>query len=231
MPSATKSAATDFVSPMTAALVAPYAQRSATPVIELATDDMLMIEPARAARIAGRNARIMWYIEVTLRVKAASQCAGSMSSTVPMGTEPAQLKSTSALPTVFANEAIDEGSRTSSTWPSQPTIEARDCPLMSAANTRAPARANASALARPMPEPAAVTTAVLPESLLDSIRRLRHSRKNQFTVARIERREQCIARRPPVIIRAHELAHRPVAAPHHAPRAELREQVLEAHAH
>src|SRR5678816_3573209 len=99
MPCATKSAATDLVRPMTAALVAPYAQRSGTPVMEPATDDMLMIEPARAASIAGRNARIMWYIDVTFRPNAASHCAGSMSSTVPLGTDPAQLNNTSHWPT------------------------------------------------------------------------------------------------------------------------------------
>ena len=92
-----------------------------TPVTEPATDDMLTIEPARAAIIPGRKARIMWNIEVTLTSNAAFHCSSGTVSTLPAGTMPAQLKITSALPMDFANVAIARASRTSSTCGSQPT--------------------------------------------------------------------------------------------------------------
>ena len=142
----------------------------------------------------------MWYIDVTLSSNAAFHAAGSTSSTVPLGTEPAQLNSTSTRPAVFANAAIAAGSRTSSTWPSQPASVAKAFPSMSAANTRAPARAKASALARPMPEPAAVTIAVFPESRSDSISPARYFCIDELTLCRRQRREQLVARGSPVVI-------------------------------
>src|SRR5690349_20822340 len=217
MPFPTKSVATDFVSPMTAAFVTPYAQRSGTPVMEPATDDMLMIEPARASTIAGRNARIMWYMEFTLRSNAAFHVARSISSTVPFGTVPAQLNTTSTLPTDLASDSIAPTSRTSSTWVSHPARDFSACASMSTPTTRAPARANASALARPMPDAAAETIAVLPASLSDSIDSPCGSGKNLLALRGAEPRQQGVRRRAPVLVTAHELADRPVAAPHHAP--------------
>ena len=88
---------------------------------------------------------------------------------------------------------------------------------MSTASTRAPARAKASALARPMPDAAAVTTAVLPAS------RSRFHRSLVLFLSRSVRAQRrraspaalsLVARQS--VIRAHELAHRPVAAPHQA---------------
>ncbi len=111
----------------------------------------------------------MWNIEFTLRSNAALQVAKSMSSTVPLGTMPAQLNSTSIFPTCFANEAMASALRTSTRWPSHPGTDFTAAASISTASTRAPARAKASALARPMPEAPAVTTAVLPASLSDSI--------------------------------------------------------------
>ena len=45
IPSSMKSAAIDLVIPMTAAFVVPYTNLLGTPLIEEATEDMLMIEP------------------------------------------------------------------------------------------------------------------------------------------------------------------------------------------
>src|SRR6187549_1565075 len=98
---------------------------------------------------------------------------------------------------------------------------------MSAASTRAPARANASALARPMPDAAAVTTAVLPASRLDSIGCSCGSGKNVFALGKGELRQQRIRGAAPLVIRARELADGPVAAPHHALRPEAFEQVID----
>src|SRR4051794_32153917 len=88
MPWAIKSAATDLVSPITAALVALYTARFGTPFTEEAVDAMLTIEAppppcAACSSIFGRNARIIRYIERTLRAKEKSQSSGNTSSTVP----------------------------------------------------------------------------------------------------------------------------------------------------
>src|SRR3954469_11524833 len=66
MPLPTKSIATDLVKPTIAALVAMYAKRFGTP-LKPAIDEMLMIEAPPASSIFGRNARIVRYIDVTLR--------------------------------------------------------------------------------------------------------------------------------------------------------------------
>src|SRR5262245_36111743 len=95
IPFPTKSAATDFVSPITAALDAEYAQRSATPFTDEATDDMFTIVPFPFASIPGSTARIVRNIDFTLRSKAASQSSSEHSRTLPWWTNPAQLKSTS----------------------------------------------------------------------------------------------------------------------------------------
>jgi hypothetical protein len=47
------------VRPITAALLAPYANRLGTPVTLEATDDMLMIDPPPRVSMPGRNARIV----------------------------------------------------------------------------------------------------------------------------------------------------------------------------
>src|SRR5919109_1573668 len=133
--------------------------------MELATDDMLMMDPARAATMPGRKARIMWYMEFTLRSNAAFQVAGSTSSTVPLGTVPAQLNNTSTWPARAANAEMASAWRTSSTKPSQPATTCTALASISTASTRAPSRAKASALARPIPDAAAVTTAALPASV------------------------------------------------------------------
>jgi hypothetical protein len=54
-----------LVSPITAALLAPYAARPATPVMLEATEATLMIEPERRSSMAGSAALMVWNIEVT----------------------------------------------------------------------------------------------------------------------------------------------------------------------
>ena len=71
---------------------------------------------------------------------------------------------------------------------------------MSTASTRAPARAKLSALARPMPDAAAVTTAVLPAKRLDSIRRPCTFRKDERALASAEPLQQMVAGFSPVLI-------------------------------
>jgi hypothetical protein len=48
-----------------------------------ATEDMLMMLPLPAASMPGRQARIVRYIEVTLRSNERSQSASEQSSSVP----------------------------------------------------------------------------------------------------------------------------------------------------
>src|SRR3982751_1351196 len=98
---------------------------------------------------------------------------------------------------------------------------------MSAAITRAPARANASALARPIPDAAAVTTAVLPASRLDSISCSCCSGVNLFALVSREFCQQPVADRKPITVRADELAHGPIAAPHQARWAERAKKMLD----
>ena len=54
-----KSAATDFVSPMMAALLVPETKRVGNPRSEDATEDILMMDPPPRAIIFGKKARIM----------------------------------------------------------------------------------------------------------------------------------------------------------------------------
>src|SRR6187401_1403221 len=140
---------------------------------------------------------------------------------------PAQLNNTSTLPRDFASAAMAAGSRTSSMCPSQPATFFSALPSISAAMTRAPARAKPSALARPIPDAAAVTNAVLPANRLDSISCSCCSGVNLFAFASREFRQQPIADVAPLFVRADELAHGPVAAPHHARRPKAVEQVLD----
>ena len=73
-----------LVSPITAALVAPYTNRFGAPFTEDAAEDMLMMEPPRPAdSMAGNNALVMRYIERTFRSKEKSQSFSSVSRIVP----------------------------------------------------------------------------------------------------------------------------------------------------
>ncbi len=128
----------------------------------LAAEAMLMIEPLPLFSMPGRKALIVRYIERTLRSKANDHSSSLQSSTLPACTKPAQLKSTSTGPWALAAAAIAAGSSTSSCRGVQPSSAASASRLISVAMTRAPSRAKASAVARPMPCAAAVTRAVFP---------------------------------------------------------------------
>src|SRR5579871_4640888 len=83
-----------MVSPTTAALLVPYANRLGTDITEDTTDAMLMIEPEERFSMAGRNAVIVNIIERTLTVQLRSNSAGVHSSIAPLATYPTQLTST-----------------------------------------------------------------------------------------------------------------------------------------
>src|SRR5690242_9437179 len=77
MPFVTKSAAIDFVRPMTAAFDAPYTKRFGRPLTLEAIELMLMIDDARPvcpylASIFGSVARMVTYIARTFRLKLNS---------------------------------------------------------------------------------------------------------------------------------------------------------------
>src|SRR6187549_1095277 len=125
---------------------------------------MLTIEPPPFAIMPGRNALIVWNIALALIVKLRSQASSSHSRIVPACTQPAQLNSTSIGPSASASARTPAASVTSSGRGSQPATSAQAPGCRSAAITRAPSRANNSALARPMPCAAPVISAVLPAS-------------------------------------------------------------------
>src|SRR5689334_23769625 len=126
---------------------------------------MLTIEPPPLAIIPGRNALMVRNIALALMVKLRSQASSSHSRIVPAWTQPAQLKSTSIAPTRAASARTAAPSVTSSTCGSQPATSAHAPGFRSVAITRAPSRANASALARPMPCAAPVISATFPANL------------------------------------------------------------------
>ena len=118
MPRLTKSMAMDLVSPITAALLAPYTKRLGMPLMLPATEAMLTIEPPPCSSMRGSNAWIIKYIERTLRLKEKSQSFCVQSRMVPWCTKPAQLTSTSGAAISAASAAIAASSVTSSlrTW-------------------------------------------------------------------------------------------------------------------
>ena len=145
---------------MTAAFVVAYTQRLGAPLMLLAALDMLMIDPPPRSSMPGRKAWIIRAMLRTLSVQAKSHSSSLESSTVPWWTNPAQLNSTSIAPTDAAMVRMEAGSVTSSACASgKPASFAAS---RSVAITRAPSARNASAVARPIPCPAAVTKAVLP---------------------------------------------------------------------
>src|SRR5204862_2872079 len=88
-PLPTKSAATDFVNPMTAAFVAPYTQRFGIPLMLEAIEATLTIDPPSRSSMPGRTDLIVRYIEVTLRSNDRAQSSGAHSRIVPWCTNPA----------------------------------------------------------------------------------------------------------------------------------------------
>src|SRR5471032_3254480 len=137
----------------------------AAPFTDEAADDMLTIEPPPLASMAGRKAWIVQNMLRTLRLKPNCHWSSVASSALPWWTKPAQLKSTSAAPTSLAKAPIAVLSSTSSLrvlTPSTPAKPFSFSASRSVAHTTAPSRANARAVAAPIPCPAAVTTQTLP---------------------------------------------------------------------
>ena len=160
MPSSRSSAASARVRPTTPCLAAQYAASSAVPW-RPAIDAMLMMRPARRARIAGRKARVTRNVPLRLASTTSSQCldgelvearardrAGVVDEDV--GRAEAALH--------VRGEARDlVGAPTSHT-----STPGAACSAQPA--TTAPAPESAAATARPMPREAPVTTATLPAS-------------------------------------------------------------------
>src|SRR3569833_3995207 len=132
-----------------------------------ATEDMFTIVPCLRASIPGSAARMVRTIDSTLRSQAAAKLASSLSSTVPFGTMPAQLKRMSQRSSRAKKAETASSSRTSrrvARMLGSPSAFSA-ASSMSVAWTVAPSAAKACAVARPIPAPAAVTTAIFPESL------------------------------------------------------------------
>src|SRR5574343_869721 len=147
-------------------------KRLGAPLRAPTMDATLMIEPCPLASLPGRKARARRYCERTLRLKAKSHSSSLLSRMVPAWTKPAPLNRTSTSPTSAASAAMAAPSVTSSRWVVQPHSACRLASAavsMSVAITRAPWAAKARAVARPMPWPAAVRKAVLPESRWDMV--------------------------------------------------------------
>ena len=126
-----------------------------------------MLPPPRSS-MPGSTARMERYIAFTLRSKAASQSSSEHARMLPWCTYPAQLKRTSNGPRAVTRSCTAAAPRTSSTAVerrgSSAASAASAFSSMSVASARAPSCANANAVARPIPCPAAVNSAVLPAS-------------------------------------------------------------------
>ena len=170
-----------LVNESTPALLAEYAWRSLAQ--KQARERTLMIDPFRFSTMIGTAYLQHRYVPVRLTAMVVFQISSSSS---PTGRSPftsetaAQLKSTSrvenrsmhdrtiactwpALETsVFTKKASPPSSRIAA------TVSSPGSSLMSEATTEAPSRANRIALARPIPDPAPVTIATFPFSLIGS---------------------------------------------------------------
>src|SRR5579871_3033243 len=112
--------------------------------------------------MAGSAALQMRYMLVTFSSSERAQSASVQSRIEPAATQPAQLKTTSKAGRSANKAAIAAASVTSRARVSTPFSEPSLAGSTSVASTRAPSRANASAVARPIPWPAAVTRQALP---------------------------------------------------------------------
>src|ERR1700754_1363998 len=129
-------------------------------------DEILTMAPAFFASMPGRNALIVRCIDLTLRSNEKSQSCSEHSSTLPWCTWPAQLTSTSSAPysaaICLARASTDAVERASSFKRFALLLPSSLLSSTSVAITLEPSAANASAIARPIPCPAAVTNATLP---------------------------------------------------------------------
>src|SRR3954453_14124027 len=131
------------------------------PRTEDAPEAMLTIDPPPRSSMPGRNARTVRCMDLTLRSNEKSQSRSEHSSTVPWWTKPAALTSPSIGPVSRASASTSCVERTSRGRRSAPLRPSSFAGSRSVAQTAAPSRRKVSAMARPIPCPAAVTTAVL----------------------------------------------------------------------
>src|SRR5215469_6931128 len=133
--------------------------------MEPTADDMLTIEPRPCSSIAGRKARQVRCIDLTLMSNDRSQSCSEHCRIGPSCTQPAQLTRICGAPksrtTDWASASTSGVERTSSL-----TLFFAASPLSLAASrslaiTTAPSPMKRAAIARPMPWPAAVMTATL----------------------------------------------------------------------
>src|ERR1700722_3280257 len=126
---------------------------------------MLTIAPRPSFSMTGRKARIMRCIDLTLRSKEKSQSASEHCSTLPSCTKPAQLTRMCGAPNSLVTDCASASTaaveRTSSFTHCFAASPLSFVSSRSLAMTVAPSAMNASAMARPMPWPAAVVTAIL----------------------------------------------------------------------
>src|SRR3954451_5328913 len=132
------------------------------PRTEDAPEAMLTIDPPPRSSMPGRNARMVRCMDLTLRSNEKSQSRSEHSSTVPWWTKPAALTSASMGPVSRASASTSCVESTSRGRRSAPLRPSSFAGSRSVAQTAAPSRRKVSAMARPIPCPAAVTTAVLP---------------------------------------------------------------------
>src|SRR5579872_1512395 len=127
-----------------------------------ATDATLTIEPAPRANIPGNAALHTRNMLVTLTSHDRRQSSSVQSRIDPWCTQPAAFTTTSKAISSAKRAVTALGSVTSKRRASAPAIDATVSASMSVATTRAPSATKRSAVARPMPAPAAVTRQALP---------------------------------------------------------------------
>src|ERR1700729_715238 len=142
-----------------------------------ATEPWLMIDPPPAATMPGAAAWEHRNVPLALTAKLRSQSSSVASITDPALFTPALLYNTStwryslricskALVTCSRSATLATmGSAVPPEAAISPAVSLAASALRSTTATAAPSRANRTAAARPMPDPAPVTTAVLPASL------------------------------------------------------------------
>ena len=139
---------------------------------------VLMIDPPPLARSAGMAYLMPRKTPRRFTATRRSNTSSSVSSSGWWASIPALLNTTSSRPNVstaaaniaFTSAACETSARTAiASWPISAAADSW-CPLTSAQTTLAPSAANSSAEARPMPDPAPVTTATLPSSFPMTLR-------------------------------------------------------------
>src|SRR3984957_17467552 len=175
-PRGARSTDMDRVRATTAPLDAQYEAKFAMPTTA-ATEPWLMIDPLPAATIERAATWEHTKVPLALTAKHRSQSSSVASITEPLLLTPALLYSTSTRPNSLVTWA-----NAPSTWAGSaraappasalppasaisPAVSLTAWVAMSTSATDAPSRANSTAAARPIPDPAPVTTATLPASL------------------------------------------------------------------